>query len=41
MARLERMPAVLDRVEIGGLLHEVVALDGRRIDRVRILKRPA
>ncbi|NBP78681.1 MAG: hypothetical protein EBU62_14475 [Proteobacteria bacterium] len=41
MARLERMPAVLDRVEIGGLLHEVVALDGRRIDRVRILKRQA
>ena len=36
MARINRVPAVGDRVEVGGFRFEVVNMDGRRVDRVLI-----
>jgi putative hemolysin len=36
MARVNRIPAVGDRVEVGGFRFEVVNMDGRRVDRVLI-----
>lgn len=41
MARLGRMPLVGDSVEIGGHVVTVDALDGRRVDRVRVRRRGA
>ena len=36
MARINRIPAVGDRTDIGGFRFEVVNMDGRRVDRVLI-----
>jgi putative hemolysin len=36
MARINRVPSVGDRVEVGGFGFEVVNMDGRRVDRVLI-----
>ncbi len=36
MAQMNRIPAVGDRVAVDGYLFEVVAMDGRRVDRVLI-----
>jgi putative hemolysin len=36
MARVNRIPAVGDRVQVEGLRFEVVNMDGRRVDRVLI-----
>jgi putative hemolysin len=36
MARLKRVPMVADRVTTGGFRFEVVAMDGRRVDRVMV-----
>jgi CBS domain containing-hemolysin-like protein len=40
MARLGRIPRVGDRVEAPGYQFRVVAMDGRRVDRVLVLKSP-
>jgi putative hemolysin len=37
---LGRIPAVGDQVEIGGLVIEVVDMDGRRIDKLLVTRRP-
>jgi putative hemolysin len=37
---LGRIPAVGDQVEVGGLAIEVVDMDGRRIDKVLVTRRP-
>lgn len=37
MARLNRIPQTGDKVRVGGFLLEVLAMDGRRVDRVRII----
>ena len=39
MARLGRIPVVGDTVEIGGYIVTVEALDGRRVDRVRVRRK--
>lgn len=39
--RLGRIPVTGDRVEVGGWTFEVVAMDGRRVDRVRVTPPPA
>ena len=39
MARLGRIPEVGDAVEIGGYIVTVEALDGRRVDRVRVRRK--
>ena len=36
MARINRIPTVGDRVDVGGVRFEVVTMDGRRVDRVLI-----
>ncbi|MGH6975943.1 MAG: hemolysin family protein, partial [Stellaceae bacterium] len=37
MARLNRVPQTGDKVRVGGFLLEVLAMDSRRVDRVRIV----
>jgi putative hemolysin len=39
MARLARIPRVGDRVEVPGYQFRVMAMDGRRVDRVLVVKR--
>lgn len=40
MARLGRIPRVGDRVEVGGYEFRVLAMDGRRVDRVLAIRKP-
>ncbi len=40
MARLGRIPRVGDRIEVPGYQFRVMAMDGRRVDRVLVVKRP-
>jgi len=37
MARLNRVPQTGDKVRLGGFRLEVLAMDGRRVDRVLIV----
>ena len=39
MARLGRIPRVGDRVDVPGYEFRVVAMDGRRVDRVVVIKK--
>ena len=41
MARLGRVPKTADAFEWGGMQFEVVDMDGRRIDKVLVMRKPA
>jgi putative hemolysin len=41
LAKLERIPAVADRFELGSLTIEVADMDGSRVDKVLVTRRPA
>ena len=41
MARLGRVPKTADVFDWGGMRFEVMDMDGRRIDKVLVTKRPA
>ena len=40
MARLGRVPKAADNFEWGGMLFEVMDMDGRRIDKVLVSRKP-
>ena len=40
MARLGRVPKTADVFEWGGMKFEVIDMDGRRIDKVLVIKKP-
>ena len=40
MARLGRVPKTADAFDWGGLHFEVIDMDGRRIDKVLVVKKP-
>ena len=40
MARLGRVPKTADAFEWGGMKFEVIDMDGRRIDKVLVAKKP-
>jgi len=41
MARLGRVPRTADAFEWGGLKFEVMDMDGRRIDKVLVMRKPS
>jgi putative hemolysin len=41
MARLGRVPKTADAFEWGGMRFEVIDMDGRRIDKVLVARKPA